>query len=357
MDRMNKRWWWVVIGLTGAVTVAHYATDPATAVPHTVFRRLYYLPIVLAAFLGGLRPGLATAAAAGFLYLPHAFLMHHHLDPAPLVDKVAELVLYFGVAGLSGVLVDRERAARTREAQAALDRAAAQSTAQRMSAIVHLSRGLAHEIRNPLGGIQGAIEILAEAIPEESPRREMVGVALRETERLNRVVTDFLDFARPRDPEIQPFVAAEVASHVAALLRPEADKGDVELAVTGPRELSGSADPQQITQVLVNLVRNAIQATPPGGRVEVRVGARPRGGPDDGMVGFEVVDTGGGIPPELGESIYDPYVSGREDGTGLGLGLSALLVRQNGGTLHHQPGEQGGTVFRFTVPAAGGERA
>jgi signal transduction histidine kinase len=346
----------MVAVLLAVITLFHYGTDIAMAAPHTVYRRLYYIPIVLAAFLGGLAPGLVTASLAALLYLPHAFLLHHHIDPAPPVDKVMEMVLYLGVGGLSGLLVDRERAAREREAQAALERTAAESTAQRLSGLVHLSRGLAHEIRNPLGGIQGAIEILAEDVPKDSPRREMVTVALRETERLNRVLSDFLDFARPRDPEAQPFVAVDVARHVAALLEPEGDKVGVSVASTPKGSaLSAYADPQQVTQVLVNLARNAIQATPPGGRVELsveRVVDKPGSPP---MVAFEVADTGAGVPSELGDAIYDPYVSGREGGTGLGLGLCALLARQNAGTLTHRAKSGGGTVFRFTIPATVGE--
>lgn len=344
-------WWWTTAILVAIITAFHYGTDTSTVVPHTVYRRLYYIPIVLAATAGGLRPGLITASLVAGLYFPHAFLMHHHMDPAPFVDKVMEMVLYVGVAGLAGLLIERERAALTRERQAAEERTTAEGAAQRLAGLVHLSRGLAHEIRNPLGGIQGAIEILAEDIPEASPRRELVGVALRETERLNRVVSDFLEFARPRDPEAQAFEVHSVIEHACTLLQVDADKSEVRLerAPEGAR-LAGWADPQQITQVVINLVRNAIQATPPGG--VVRLTARDDGDPGD--VAVEVADTGPGIAQSLDASIYDPYVSGRDGGTGLGLPISALLARQNGGSLSHHAGERGGAVFRLTFPARAG---
>lgn len=333
-------WWWTTMLLVAAITAFHYGTDTSTVVPHTIYRRLYYIPIVLAATAGGLRPGLITASLVAGLYFPHAFLMDHHMDPAPAADKLMELVLYVGVAGLAGLLVEREREARVREQRAAEERTTAEVAAQRLAGLVHLSRGLAHEIRNPLGGLQGAIEILAEDVPPTSPRRELVGVALRETERLNRVVSDFLEFARPRDPEPRAFDVGRTVDDAVTLLGPDAEKAGVRLVGSALAGLRGWADPQQIAQILLNLLRNAIQATPPGG--EVRVSAHA-----EGDVVVEVTDTGPGVPSAL--AIYDPYVSG-SGGTGLGLPISALLARQNGGSLGHRSSSAGAT-FRLTFPA------
>jgi signal transduction histidine kinase len=208
-----------------AVTAFHYGTSPEAVGSHNIYRRLYYLPIVWAAFAGGWRGGLLAAAAACLAYLPHAFFLHHHLDPAPTIDKALEMILYFGVGGLAGFLVDRERLARRREAQRSLAQLEAEARAERLDGLVHLSRGLAHEIRNPLGGLQGAIEILAEAVPEHDRRREMLPVALKECERLTKVLHDFLAFARPREPEPRAFDAAVLIAHVGDLLRSEAQIG------------------------------------------------------------------------------------------------------------------------------------
>ena len=347
---LRSGWWWATAVLVLAITAVHYGTDTSTVLPHTVYRRLYYIPIVIAATAGGLRPGLITASLIAGLYFPHAFMLHHHLDPAPTGDKVMEMVLYVGVAALAGTLVERERAARLREQLTAAERSAAEGVAQRLSGLVHLSRGLAHEIRNPLGGLQGAIEILAEDVPTTSPRREMVDVALRETDRLNRVVSDFLDFARPRAPEAEDFDVGRHLEHVRAVMTPDAEKAGVLLTVRAAARPDGSplrawADPQQVTQVLVNLVRNAIQATSRGGRVRMEATSTE----GSLRVAMTVADTGAGIPEALGASIYDPYVSGRDGGTGLGLPLSLLLVRHNGGTLTHQTSDHG-TTFRLDLP-------
>lgn len=343
--RVLRSPWLGVALLLGAITAGHYLTDPSQAVGHDLFRRLYYLPIVWAAFTGGLVAGVATALVATVAYVPHAFLMPHHLDPAGTTDKVLEIVLYFGVGALAGLLVDRERRARRRAERSRLERLAAEQDAARLQGLVQLTRGLAHEVRNPLGSIHGAIEILASATPDTGPAREMAAIAQRETTRLSRVLDDFLAFARPRDPELAPFDPAHAVDHVIALLQEAAT--DAGVALTGGVEpgLSCVGDVDQVIQVLLNLVKNALAATPSDGRVEVRATAAAAG------VRFEVADTGAGVPDDLGASIYDPYVTGREGGSGLGLSVAALLVSQQGGLLAHEPRPDGGTVFRFALPA------
>jgi signal transduction histidine kinase len=341
----------VGIGISlAAITLFHYLTDPNSMVPHNVYRRLYYLPIVWAAFAGGLWVGLGAATVATVAYIPHAFFLHSHMDPAPGVDKFMEIILYFGVGGLAGLLVDRERQARARQQREALARTAAESRADRLSGLVHLSRGLAHEIRNPLGGIQGAIEILAEEVSKTSPKREMVDVGLRETGRLNTVLDDFLQFARPREPEMQPFAPGDAVRHVVELFKTEAGKSEVRLEARVEEGIARAhGDIELITQVLLNLVSNAVQASGPGETVEVIC----RSGPEPGArIVFEVQDAGKGVPPDLGDSIYDPYVTGREGGAGLGLAISSLLVQQHKSVLTHEPRADKGTVFRFDLPAA-----
>ena len=342
----GARWSWVGIAVAvGVITGLHYSADPTAHAQHDVLRRLYYLPIIWAAFAGGLRLALLTAAGTTLVYIPHAFLMPHHLDPASTVDKVAELLLFFAVGGLTGALVDRERRAREAAERAGIARGKAERDASRLEGLVHLTSGLAHEIRNPLAGIQGAIEILAGAVPEDRREHEMAEIGLRETQRLNRVLTQFLDFARPRASELAAFDVGTLLGHVAQLGRSEAGARGVSLgAHSEPAELTAWGDSDHVTQVLLNLVNNAVAAVETGG--SVTIGAEGRGG----AVRLSVSDDGPGIPAELEESIYDPYVSGREGGTGLGLSIAALLVRQQGGLLAHEPRPGGGTVFHFELP-------
>ena len=341
---------WGAIALTvAAITASHYAIDPHDQSHHEILRRLYYLPIIWAAFAGGLRLAVATAALVSVLYIPHAFFMAHHLDPASPIDKAAELLLYFAVGGLTGALVDRERRAREQVAQAVVQRAAAEQDTARLEGLVRLTRGLAHEIRNPLGGIQGAIEILADAVPPHLPEYEMAEIGLRETQRLNRVLTEFLDFARPRPPQMASFDAGAVAQHVVQLLRPDADARGVALCAVVQTEGWGAfGDADHVTQILVNLVQNAVQACEADGAVTLAVRHHA------GRMRFEVLDDGEGIPRDLEGSLYDPYVSGREGGSGLGLSIAAMLVRQQGGLLTHACRDPAGTIFAFELESIPG---
>ncbi|HSA24160.1 MAG TPA: ATP-binding protein, partial [Myxococcota bacterium] len=263
-------------------------------------------------------------------------------------EKLSELLLFFGVGGLAGALVDRERALRWREQGQRLAQLEAEARAERLAGLVHLARGLAHELRNPLGGLQGAVEIAAEAVPPGDPRRGMARLALAETARLNRVLEEFQDFARPRAPDPRPFEPGDVLRHTAEVLAPEARERGLALRVRPGQAPRVLADPEQVTQVLVNLVKNALQATPHGGWVELE--ASPAGE----SVRLRVSDTGPGVPAALGDSIYDPYVTGREGGSGLGLAISAMLVRQNHGRLGHAARPGGGAVFSIELPCATG---
>lgn len=345
------RWPWLgVFALWAAITAGHYLTDPSVTMGHDVFRRLYYLPIVWAAFTGGLRAGLLVAGGVSLAYIPHAFLLMHHMDPASTTDKVLEIVLYFCVGALAGWLVDRERRARAKAERARLERLKAEQDTARLQGLVQLTRGLAHEVRNPLGSIHGAIEILASAVSPADPTHEMAAIAQRETTRLNRVLDDFLAFARPREPDLAPFPAGRAVEHVVGLMRAAAADAGVRLVGDVASGLVVVGDLDHVIQVLVNLVKNAVQATPAGGRVEVVARAD-----EDGRVRFEVRDTGPGVPESLGASIYDPYVTGREDGSGLGLSVAALLVSQQGGLLSHHARPGGGTVFGFSLATSGKE--
>ena len=341
---------WTAVGVAAlllGITALHYVTDPAHGHQHDMFRRLYYVPVIWAALTWGLRGGLAAAAIATAAYLPHAFLMPHHMDPASSIGAGAEMILYFAIGGLAGWLMDSERKSRDRAAREAVERSQAEAVAARLEAMIGLSRGLAHEIRNPLGGIQGAIEILAAAVPAESREAEMAAVGVREVSRLDRALTGFLQFARPPAAQIAAFDAGGAAHDVVRLLRDTASEQGIDLsAVVAATLPEASGDRDQTVQVLFNLVRNAVAATPEGGSVEVRAEVVETG------VRLSVSDTGSGIPSELGQSIYDPYVTGRDEGSGLGLAIAAGLVQQQSGRLRHRARTAGGTVFWFELPIA-----
>ena len=192
------------------ITTLHLVTPLDRLVFHHVYQRLYYIPIIAAASLYGLRGGLAASAFATAAFCPH-IVMHWqdaHSDYA--LTLYEELVLFNVIGAVTGAFADRTRRARERAERAAgeLQKAYAELRqtfdqllrADRLSSLGELSAAVVHEVRNPLASIKGAVEIMEDALPADSPRREFAEIAKREVDRLDRLIREFLQFARPPRP-------------------------------------------------------------------------------------------------------------------------------------------------------------
>jgi len=223
----------------------------------------------------------------------------------------------------------------------------------RLAALGTMSAGLAHEIRNPLAGIKGAAQVLARGSfdPEE---RELLDVILAEVERLDVVVRQFLDYARPDEPGTERVDVRAVVAHVLALLRAQDLPPGLAIVEEIAPDLFVPGSTARLGQVVLNLARNAMEAMPGGGTLAVRVrqgapleraGSRP-------TVEIEVEDTGPGIAPEDLDKVFVPFFTGRPDGVGLGLAICRRIVEAHGGfiDLASQPGR--GTRFTVRLPAA-----
>lgn len=216
---------------------------------------------------------------------------------------------------------------------------------EKMAAIGHLAAGLAHEINNPLNIISGFAEYLLEKSPPEDPRRSNIEEISRETGRCQRLVADVLRFAKPKEPERVPTDVNALVDETLALLQSRVKAG----GITAEARLAGNlprlqADPDQLKQVFLNVCLNACQAMTEGGRLEVETGRQ------DGHVRVVVRDTGSGIPPEHIQSIFNPFFTTKEDGTGLGLSLSYAMVEQHGGSMLVESRPGGGTDFTILLP-------
>ncbi|MFO7155094.1 MAG: ATP-binding protein [Pseudomonadota bacterium] len=228
----------------------------------------------------------------------------------------------------------------------------------RLAALGEMAAGLAHEIRNPLGAIKGAAQYLAPAQVGDDDG-EILQVIIDEVDRLNAVVTQFLDYARPVKPNVVPVDVNEVVDRTVKLLQVDLDESiaiELQLDPAGPMAMS---DPEQLKQVLVNLVQNAVQAMPAGGRITLSTGSShddPAGfhlsGRSTDFVEIRVKDTGPGLPEEHREHIFVPFFTTKKGGTGLGLAISQRIIRSHGGTISAQsrPGE--GAEFLIRLPAA-----
>ncbi len=219
--------------------------------------------------------------------------------------------------------------------------------AEQLAAVGQLAAGVAHEIRNPLTSIKMLVQAGLE--DGDSPRlaRDDLRVIEDEVRRMERSLQTFLDFARPSKPRRRPVELGQVIESVLELIRGRAAKQRVEVRLErAPAPIVLTADADQLQQVLVNLVLTALDAMPTGGVLTVYAGRR-----SDGGVTIEVADTGPGIARDLMPRLFEPFVSTKETGLGLGLVISRRIVEDHGGTLEGANRPRGGASFFVQLPA------
>ncbi len=240
----------------------------------------------------------------------------------PVVLAAALILVALSVLG--GVLLIRQ--------QQEVERRAAR---QRLEGLARAGAGLAHQLRNPLATIKGSCQLLLESAAAGNVKR--LEAVLAQTERMERLVGHLLDYARPPQPEPQAVALRSVLEELTEL--------DPRVAVEIADDLAARVDPEHLQQILANLVENALQAGPPTNAVEVRAAATAR------AVELTIADRGPG-PEGEPEHLFEPYVTSRADGTGLGLPIARALAQANGGELELRPRPGGGMLALLTLPAA-----
>ncbi len=225
---------------------------------------------------------------------------------------------------------------------------------EKLASLGTLAAGVAHEIRNPLTAIKVRLHSLKKMLAEGSSEQEDALMIATEIQRLERIVKDFLQFARPSDPEFVATTADAVLNHVRELFRDQFDTNRVEMKLVDSPPLRIRVDPQQIQQVLMNLIQNAADSIQQNGSVTLRAFATrcQFAGRSSAAVALEVTDTGKGIPPEVQKRLFDPFFTTKAAGTGLGLSIAARIVESHGGALQYQTELNHGTTFRVILPAA-----
>jgi signal transduction histidine kinase len=219
------------------------------------------------------------------------------------------------------------------------------SRAEHLSTLGELATGLAHEIRNPLAGIAGVVEIIGRDLPATSPARAVVKDVRHEISQINRIITDLLETARPRSPQVRPADLNTTVEHSVMLARQQALSKPITIDFhksPGLPEVAHDAD--QIHQVLLNLLLNAIQAIEGPGLVKVELDeAGPR-------VAVRVTDSGRGIPAEQLADIFKPFYTTKGNGTGLGLSLAKRIVEEHHGTIEVSSTVGKGTQMTVYLP-------
>ena len=219
------------------------------------------------------------------------------------------------------------------------------SRAEHLATLGELATGLAHEIRNPLAGIAGVIEIVSRDLPTTSPARSVIRDVRLEVAQINRILTDLLQTARPHPPEVRPSDLNTTVEHAVMLARQQVISQPVKIELEKDPSLSNvEHDSDQIHQVVLNLLLNSVQAIEGAGTVQVVLAAKK------GRALISVIDSGKGISPEHLPFIFRPFYTTKGNGTGLGLSLARRIVEDHRGRIEVQSEVGRGTEFLITLP-------
>lgn len=355
----------VRIGLLGlsilGISLLHYLTPLHLHYLHDIFQRFYYLPIILAALWFGFRGGLTCSLVVSVVYAPHIlFQWGGHLTVE--MEKYLEIVMYNIVGSVTGLLAQRERERslelqRTAEGlEASCKKLQAQSEriiaieeqlrrSEKLSTLGEMAAVLAHEIRNPLGSIRGTAEILRDDYHPGDPKHEFIEIQIKETERLNHVVEDFLRLARQQPVELRDCSIREELETIVTLVTKDAQDRGISLRLEPNAEESVvRGDGEKLRQAFLNIIINALQATPSGGSVSIVL--------DKAESGFEIRfrDSGSGIAPDNLKRIFEPFYTTKSDGTGLGLAVTRRIIEGHGGKMDIESEMGQGTTVSVCLP-------
>jgi len=287
------------------------------------------------------------------------------------LEKYLEILLYNVVGGITGLLSQRERVQAYQLQQTALglkrsyEKLSLQSEritemagqlrkAERLSTIGELAAVLAHEIRNPLGSIQGTAEILKDDFQPGDRKYEFLEIMVKESKRLNNVVEDFLRLARPQPVLMGECDLLEELNNVITLVSPEARKRSVTLACRVDSLPAIEGDPEKLRQAFLNIIINSLQALHPGGSVIISARRKESEPNEPAWIELLFADSGPGILPAEAEKIFEPFFTTKEGGTGLGLAITRKIIEGHGGniTVESKPGS--GAVFHIRLPEKSG---
>ncbi|HXJ96025.1 MAG TPA: ATP-binding protein [Terriglobia bacterium] len=347
---------WAIMALTGFSIVMNIGLAVLLAeLSHREDIQYFIIlvvPILQAAFRLPLVPTIAVICVADFVtfFWVWEYERHHPvLRPGEYFESGTVSLIYTVMGVLVWLLVNQleQREIRLSESLKQLERAKERLLGEeKLAAVGRLSSAIAHEIRNPVAMIASALSTANRAGIQVSEREEMFDIAAKEAARLEKLTTDFLVYARPRGLEKTPSAIAEMLGYVADVCRPRSGERGVSIAAESA-EMRANLDAAQVQQALINLVMNAVEASPPAGRVILR--AIPAG---DGLIQIDVEDAAGPIPAEVVSRMFEPFFTTKASGTGLGLAIARNIARAHGGDLVLSLNEPGRVYFSLTLPAA-----
>jgi|GEM_PF-842628 len=224
--------------------------------------------------------------------------------------------------------------------------------ADRLSALGVLAAGIAHEIRNPLTGMKMIVQLLAADVPPDDSKKEPLGIIQNEIDRLEKIISSLLDFARPTKPQAVPISLPEILNACLFLIQNQINKSGARVEKDIPSDLPQMVgDASQLKQVFLNIITNAVQSLKTGGTIKLKVEVIP------GWVVVAIADTGIGISRERLKAIFDPFMTTKEDGTGLGLSVALRIVEEHGGRINVDSIENQGSTFSVMLPSESADKS
>lgn len=360
--QMRKILFLCLLLMIAGIGVAHYVTPGHLILYHDTYRRLSYFPIVIGAILYGVWGGLTMALLSCFSFVPHLFMFWFQGTQA-YYSELSEILFYLSAGLVIGMISSREN--RLRASYQALSEQLTSSyqrlhdqagqlvqaekelgQARKLSMLGRVSASLAHEIKNPLASIKGAAEILADEVGPDHPKNEFIEIMRSEISRLNNSVEEVLAYCRgQQDARKDRMVPLDqVMDKVIQVVGSQVSEKAIQVSwdPTGAKE--AQVPEAALTQVLLNLLLNAIDAVGKKGKIYISHGLEPRG------LCIHVNDNGSGLDTKDYERVFQSFVTFKEGGTGLGLSITQKILERLGGTIEVGRSNLGGARFSVTLP-------
>jgi two-component system, NtrC family, sensor histidine kinase HydH len=324
----------LVAALVIMITVLHYTTAQHQTYYHIFYRELYFFPLIMAGTWFGVRGALGTSLTISLLYLPH-IMMHWQGNSPEDFGNVIEIILFNAVAAVLGIVSDQKKAEQERLQKY-----------ENLASIGQSISCIGHDMKAPLIAIGGFARQIRNKVPQNDPCLCKLDVIIREALRLEMMVKDMQEFAKPLELELQGGDLNLLIEKSQPIFEEIAQQAQVKLATCLSLLLpvDQKFDPIRMEQVLINLVTNAIQASPAGETVQVLTEL------EKDRVVLSVKDHGSGFPQDKIDFLCKPFFTTKKGGTGLGLSIVHKIVKAHQCYLEIQNNPEGGSTFKIRLP-------
>ncbi len=356
----------------------HFRTPPSEGHIHLILMQSYFIPILIGAFQFGIKGGLGSAVVVSLIFTPHIMLQWTGDFEHNLLGFM-QVVMFNVIGFLTGLKAQREKNEKQRyqktahELEQSLKKVTRQSVelaeledqlrlSDRLAVVGELTASMAHELRNPLGTIRGTVEILNDELPEKVKKTDFFQILIQETERMSTVVENYLNFARKQKSPESQYEVGDVVRSTCLILASRARKERIRIKETMPDQpILLKGDPNDLRQILVNILLNAIESMSAPGRVSIigelsvnneNLTSLSEDGKEQPVLRLSIKDSGKGMTSEDQGKIFAPFYTTKKNGTGLGLSIVKRIIEQHQWKIEVNSKLKQGTEFVLTIPLA-----